>query len=327
LRGKGDQTDDRRKNFERYGWKCNEENLSTLPDTAPDSAKNLVEYLLVSSRLSTLEEWFKAYNKSTGRIHGTQGLGTWTHRNNHTHPNTGNITPSLRHLWTVPEEKILVGVDAASIQMRILAHYIEDDELIETLTNPEIDDHKINAEILEVERKLAKRWYYAWVLGAAIPKQAEILGCSLKEAGVKQKSFLQRFPKLAKFKKVEIPKIERKGFFLGFDGRMIPLGGYNVLSGILQANEKIIMSEALIQSLRRFKEEGLYHVDLVAWVHDEFQFEVFDTEGLPKKVAEIVCEELRKTTQTFNLKCPMDGSYWNDDEERETIGLTWKDTH
>lgn len=42
-----------------YGWKINERNLATLPDSAPPAAHLLIEYLLTIARQRTLKEWMQ----------------------------------------------------------------------------------------------------------------------------------------------------------------------------------------------------------------------------------------------------------------------------
>ena len=49
--------DPRGEKFARYGWMCNELNLSTLPEDAPDGARNLSEWLTLEGRRSSLVEW------------------------------------------------------------------------------------------------------------------------------------------------------------------------------------------------------------------------------------------------------------------------------
>lgn len=320
----GEKTEERTNRFKRFGWMVNETNLGTLPEDAPESAQNLREYLLLKSRLSTLTEWFQAYNPVTGKIHGKQGLGTWTHRNNHTNPNTGNITPSLRHLWTASEGNLLVGVDAKSIQARGLAHYLGDKIFSEFLAADK-DIHEFNAAILGCPRRLAKTWYYAWIMGASATRLAHIMEVPIQVAKEFNKKFLDRFPKLRTLKHKIFALIEEKGYFIGIDNRLVLLGGYNIMSGLLQNLEKVVMSEALLDSLEKFKERGL-DAKLVGWVHDEFQFDVGGGREKAREVAEVVCQALRDTTEKFHLLCPMDGSYHNDDGI-ETIGFTWKETH
>lgn len=162
---------DKLKYYEQYGWKVNESNLNTLPEDAPSGARNLVRWLLLDSRRSTLEEWLQAYNVDTGRIHGRfQHIGSWTHRMSHSAPNMANIPAvkadrfkdqqlkdltlhygkSMRKLWKVEDEENewLVGCDAEGIQLRILAHYINDPVFTEALVSGSKDDgtdaHSLN---------------------------------------------------------------------------------------------------------------------------------------------------------------------------------------
>ncbi len=46
--------------FKTYGWTTDEENLGTLPEDAPEGARSLAEWLLLSSRASDLEEWINS---------------------------------------------------------------------------------------------------------------------------------------------------------------------------------------------------------------------------------------------------------------------------
>src|SRR5690606_36527233 len=47
--------------FRITGWKTNERNLSTLPNTAPPEAQKLAQYLCVKARVEDLEEWLGHY--------------------------------------------------------------------------------------------------------------------------------------------------------------------------------------------------------------------------------------------------------------------------
>ncbi len=139
--------------YKIYGWVVsNEENLATLPDTAPESIKNLGHYLIVRNRKARLEEWFEALGEDQ-RIHGSViSIGAKTHRCSHKRPNQANIPAikkkgkinymgkEFRSLWRVPnnnelktqtcyktnEERRIVGVDAEGIQLRILCHLMKD---------------------------------------------------------------------------------------------------------------------------------------------------------------------------------------------------------
>ena len=129
--------------FKYYGWKVNEANLNTLPDTAPEAAKDLAKWLTLEGRRSSLEEWLGCV-QDDGRIHGKfWNIGAWTERMSHSSPNQANIpsvfseTPKtaveevkakydgkLRECFEVPSGAFLVGTDAEGIQLRVLCHYM-----------------------------------------------------------------------------------------------------------------------------------------------------------------------------------------------------------
>ena len=127
--------------LKKTGWKIDETNLDTLPLKAPKPARLLAQRILLESRRRTLTEWLGLVTP-LGRIHGKfNGIGAWTHRMNHQKPNTANIPnefdtagkkkllgKELRSLWCAPRNRLLVGVDAEGIQLRIFAHYINDPE-------------------------------------------------------------------------------------------------------------------------------------------------------------------------------------------------------
>src|SRR5260221_8717236 len=106
------------------GWKINENNLNTLPSSAPSPARTLAKRILLESRRRTLTEWLGLIHLDTGRIHGSfYGIGAWTHRMAHQKPNTANIPnefkedgskkllgKELRSLWQAPRNSLLVAV-------------------------------------------------------------------------------------------------------------------------------------------------------------------------------------------------------------------------
>lgn len=146
--------------YKKYGWKLNENNLATLPDTAPSNTKSFLRRTIYETRIRKLDEWLECLSDD-GAIHGDIiALGTWTHRMAHRSPNLGNIsakksikyhTPELnklafdlggqlRSLWIARPGKVLVGTDAEGIQLRVLACYMEDEEFIKAVTEGKKDE-------------------------------------------------------------------------------------------------------------------------------------------------------------------------------------------
>ncbi|MHA2351233.1 MAG: DNA polymerase, partial [Candidatus Thorarchaeota archaeon] len=336
--------------YKIYGWKVTEEALETLPDNAPEGSRHLATWLSLEGRRADLEEWCAAYNEHSGRIHGTfSGLGSWTGRMAHKQPNQGNIfrtfylgqckgeVPSpvedvklrfngvLRSLWRAEPGRYLVGADAEGIQLRVLAHEINDPDyrkIIESgVKEDKTDIHNVNMRSLYPycrSRDDAKTYIYAWVLNAAAAKIAEILGCTLKEAKQAMDMFLGANPALKEHKLFTIPSIAERGFFVGLDGRKVIVpNAHKVLAGQLQNGESTIMKHATILWRKWAKEDGLRYkaVDLV---HDEWQNEAYEMEEA-HRLGQLKCDALIKTGQELGVRCALRGEY--------NIGINWLETH
>jgi DNA polymerase I len=339
--------------FSRTGWMVSETNLATLPDTAPPAAKSLALRIMLASRSRTLKEWIDAYNSDTRRVHGTVNvLGAWTHRCSHTNPNTGNIpTPQpldenstflkrraneidslLRTYWGAFPGSWLVGVDAEGIQLRVLAHYINDPRFTHAVVSGTkelgTDPHSLNKIALGDpcrSRADAKTFIYAWLLGAGIGKVAQILGCSHAQAKIANEDFISFYPGLQILKRDFIPADAARGYFEGFDGRYVKIFGddqgsreHFALAGYLQTGETVVMKRAKQIWYPRLVKERI-PFELVNFVHDEWQTQVNADRDVAEYVASVQKDAIRLAGEQLNLLCPMSGS--------SDIGLTWKDTH
>jgi len=341
--------------LKKTGWKVNETNLSTLPETAPAPARLLAKRILLEARRRTLVEWLSLV-QDDGRIHGKfYGIGAWTHRMAHQQPNTANIPrefkedgsvkllgKELRQLWIAPKKKLLVGVDAEGIQLRVFAHYIDDPEFTKSLVEGRKDDktdpHSLNQRILGPlckSRQAAKRFIFALLLGAGIWKLSQILGTSESETREALDRLLQRYEGFRRLKETVIPKDARRGYFIGLDGRQVRLPGDTVgerqhlaMSGYLQNGEAIIIKRAALKSSRTIKSiPGLSSWMFVNIVHDELQSEVDNDQRIALQVAQIKADAIKEAGEFYKLKCPMAGSYWNEDNKDYTIGTNWYQTH
>lgn len=332
------------------GWKINEANLSTLPESAPASTRLLAKRILLESRRRTLTEWI-ALVKDDGRIHGKfYAVGAWTHRMAHQNPNTANIPTEaklygheMRALWRAPKNRLLVGVDAESIQLRIFAHYINDEEFTEALVKGNKDDktdpHSLNQRILKADtRAQAKRFIFAYLLGAGVGKLSEILGLSESEGQAALERLLDRYQGLQTLKETVIPRDAKRGWFCGLDGGSVRIPGETVgqrkhlcMSGYLQNGEKVVMSSATILWYEELKRLSIEYPKLswklVDLVHDEWQTEVPNNMEQALLVAKAQADALRQVGENLNLNCPLAGSYWNDDLKDYTIGTNWSKTH
>jgi len=337
--------------MKKAGWKVNETNLDTLPQTAPAPARFLAKRIMLESRRRTLTEWLDLVT-SDERIHGRfYGIGAWTHRMAHQQPNTANIPnefdtagkkklygKELRSLWQAPKNRLLVGVDAEGIQLRIFAHYINDPEFTEALVNGKKEDksdpHSLNQRILGPvckSRAAAKRFIYALLLGAGTGKLTEILGCEDEETRRALDRLLQRYTGFEFLKTTVIPKDAKRGWFTGLDGRPVRIPGDTVgqrghlcMSGYLQNGEAVVMKMATLKWEHKLKDMDAM---LVNFVHDEWQTECPNNMEVAIRIAKMQADSLREVGEDLKLHCPLAGSYWNDDDKDYTIATNWSKTH
>ena len=340
---------ERLEEYKIYGWSVSEDNLATLPDTAPEGTRRLAEWITLNSRVRTLTEWIDLYNPATESIHPTIfHIGSWTQRKSHANPNSANIpghfapkdssSPSpveqikldynltLRSLWRAREGRRQIGVDADGIQLRILAHATNDMESVKALVSgskkDHTDQHSLNALRLGIgydRRDDAKTFIYAWVLGASVAKIATILKGDSKTAKECVDRFLELNPALKDFKEKQIPAIARQGYFQGIDGRYVLVPDeHRVLAGILQNGESVAMKTANIIWRSKLLELGIPFWQIND-VHDEWQVEVPDDESTIQTASEIIADSIRIAGEQLNLRCPLLGSI--------KIGYNWRDTH
>lgn len=322
--------------LQRTGWKVSETNLATLPPDAPEPAKKLCQRLLAARRLSTVNEWLEAYNPKTERIHGTfQTIGAWTQRVAHQAPNFANIVsndkpwgPQMRGFWRAPEGHCLIDVDAEGIQLRVLAHYINDPQFTLSLVAGDkklgTDCHSLNQKALgEVckSRDVAKTFIYSWLLGAGVGMTAKVLSCSVSEAKQARENFENFYPGLKKLKTVTIPHDASMGYFVGLDGRKVLCDSeHHMLSGYLQNGEAVIMKTAWVEvSDKLLKAKLANHVRCINFVHDEFVFLCPKDNDLANEVKRLACDAIQEAGELLKLNCPMAGN--------GHIGSNWAEVH
>ena len=316
-------------------YKICPENLATIPDTAPQAVKGLKAWKVLETRWKLAKEWLDG-SQQTGRVHGRVITpGAVTHRAAHRGPNMANI-PSVPHgkdgiLWKmdgmyaaecrqvfkVPEGKLLVGTDAAGIQLRVLAHYMNDPVYTEQVIDGDIHTFNMNALGRHCkDRPTAKTFIYAFLLGAGVGKIAEILGCNGTQANKAMQNFYEALPSLKRLKS-EASRAAGMGWMKGLDGRILTIGSEHLaLSVYLQGGETVIMRLANLFWQRQAKKEGL-NFKQCAWVHDEWQTEVDANQA--ERLGEIQVQSIIDAGAFFKLNCPMDGE--------AKIGRNWLETH
>jgi DNA polymerase I-like protein with 3'-5' exonuclease and polymerase domains len=300
------------------------------------TAQLVAEYLLVQKRASQVSSWLEAV-EADGRVHGRVfSSGAATGRMTHISPNMAQVpatrkvvdsmTPvqklkaelggECRSCWTVEEGNKLVGVDASGLELRMLAHYMKDEDYVQTILEGDIHSANQAAAGLDT-RDQAKTFIYAFLYGAGDEKIGSIAGKGAAHGKKLKKDFLNNIPSLKVLKTTVENLAEVNGSLPSLDGRRIRIRkAYSALNFLLQGGGAALMKKALLNGVDSLREAGI-PFKMVANVHDEFQVET--PEAFAKAVGLHFRNAIRKAGDDFGLRCPMDGEF--------KIGNNWSETH
>jgi DNA polymerase I-like protein with 3'-5' exonuclease and polymerase domains len=287
----------------------------------PEAAQ-VLEYLLLQKRYAQVNSWLK-HVKEDSRVHGRVITnGAVTGRMTHQSPNMAQV-PSVnseygkecRSCWIVPEGYKLVGVDASGLELRMLAHYMEDKEFTDALLDGDIHSRNQIAAGLET-RPQAKTFIYAFLYGAGDPKIGSIVGGTARDGANLRAGFLRNTPSLEALRDRTI-KEARGGHLTGLDGRRLWVRSeHSALNTLLQSAGAIVMKKTLVILDEFAKKHGIDY-KFVGNIHDEIQSEVATKQA--EKFGWLAVECIKAAGISFQLKCPLDGEY--------KVGETWADTH
>lgn len=295
---------------------------TTLEDVDIPEATLIAEYLMIQKRVGLLDSWLKHAHPETGRVHGgVISNGAVTGRMTHHSPNLGQV-PSVnkpygkecRQLWTVDDGNVLVGTDLSGIELRCLAHYMQDNDWTEELLNGDI--HQKNADAAGISRPQAKTLIYATLYGAGPAKIGSIVDGGAKEGSEILQRFYANTPALSRLME-KVRKFAEKGYVPGLDGRRIIVRSeHAALNSLLQGCGAIIAKQWCVEAHQAFRKYKL-PVEQVAFVHDEIQIETEDRFG--EEVSRRMIAAAKRAGDVLNFRCPVDAE--------SKIGLNWYDTH
>ena len=131
------------RHLQYYGWKPESftEKGQPIVDEAVlrkvkgiPEAELIGEYLMIQKRIAQVQSWLDAV-QDDGRVHGyVNANGAVTGRMTHSSPNMGQVPAvyspygrECRDVWSVPKGYKLVGMDASGLELRMLAHYMDDE--------------------------------------------------------------------------------------------------------------------------------------------------------------------------------------------------------
>ena len=314
-----------------FGWKperftptgqpiVDEKTLSQI--THIHEAKLIADFLLLQKRIAQIDSWIGAVQEDE-RVHGfVIPNGAITGRMTHRNPNMAQV-PSVnnpygkecRACWTVDEGNVLLGVDASGLELRMLAHYMNDEVFTNEIINGDI--HTANQKLARLEsRDKAKTFIYALMYGAGDEKLGKVVGGTTSDGKRARQHFFDNKPSFKSLRD-RVQRASAKGYLKGLDGRKLYVRNtHSSLNTLLQGAGAIVMKKALVL-LDKTLQLNTVDYKFVANIHDEWQIEV------PKDKADFIgkfaVDSIIKAGEHFNLRCPLDGEY--------KIGGNWSETH
>ena len=258
-----------------------ERNLETISDNAPASAKKLAEWKMLESRWKTVESWMK-FCDTDNRIHGKVfTLGAVTGRMTHADPNMANVVSSekpygkeCRECFTVEDADnySIVGMDAKGLELRMLAHYMNDEDYMDIVLHG--DPHTANQKAAGLDtRSQAKTFIYAFLYGAGAEKLGTVVNGTSRAGAQLKKQFLGNMPSLKNLMS-RVQSISEKGHVKGLDGRRIFIRHQHAALNTLLQGAGAISCKQWSICMHHYIKRNRLNAHLVNTIHDELQYEV-----------------------------------------------------
>ena len=285
-------------------------------------AKLINRFLMLQKRIAQVSSWIEAVRED-GRVHGRVITnGTITGRMSHQSPNMAQIPAvyspygkECRALWIVNKGYKLVGVDASGLELRMLAHYMNDERYIHEVVNGDI--HTANQVAAGLEsRDKAKTFIYAFIYGAGSAKIGSIIGGTQRDGERTKEKFLRATPSLRSLRE-KVERVAERRYVKGLDGRKIIIRhAHAALNTLLQGAGAIVMKKALTLLDEYVKIKQIKAFPVVN-VHDEFQYEV--EESRVNEFGKLAVQSIIDAGKLLKVRCPLNGEY--------KIGNNWSETH
>ena len=217
----------------------------------------------------------------------------------------------------------MVGHDASGLELRILAHYIDDDTFTDSVANG--DPHTANQVAAGLPtRDAAKTFIYAFIYGAGNKKIGAIVGGSATQGRAIKERFLHSNPKLAAL--IEgVQAAAGKGWVKGIDGRRVRIRKdkktkrpqvHKALNALIQTGGALVMKYSMVWLDQAAQAENLEWSKVID-MHDESQAECTDDDA--PRYAYLAEQSLVKAGEYLGLRCPL--------AAEAEINTRWSKTH
>jgi len=289
----------------------------------------LLEYREIQKLRSTYLKALPAQiSRRTGRIHTSyHQTGTVTGRLSSSEPNLQNIpirTEEGRQIRRAflprsPDQRLVVA-DYSQIELRVLAHFCQDEALIGAFAADQ-DIHSFVAaqlnsvplsEVTRQMRSRAKAVNFGIIYGQTAYGLAEATGMSRGEAQAFKDAYFKRYPRIREFMNQCVDQARRDGFVQTILGRRRPIENLDssnpslraqaervAINTVIQGSAADLIKTAMVQLHHRICRDQL-PLRMLLQVHDELVFEA------PQEVAGQMAELVREVMSgAMSLRVPL----------------------
>ena len=306
------------------------ESLSAIKDAHPVVSK-ILRYREIDKLLSTyLEKLPTLVDKRTGRIHcNLHQNGTVTGRFSCSEPNLQNIPRGdiIRSAFIPSYGHVFIDADFSQIELRCIAHYTQDENMLAAYRN-DVDLHKKTiADILsksidavtDDERFIAKSINFGLAYGMGATALSKRLGVSRDEAQELMEKYFSVYSQVKRYIYQHQREVEKRGYVVNMFGRRRRIVGgdyHKAFNALIQSTASDICKIQMVRLASALPSS----VKIVLQVYDELLFEV------PKEEADAVLEQIVSIMETE--VSGLDGKEFSVPIKVEAkIAENWADAH
>ena len=303
--------------------------------------KDILEYRTLAKLKSTYTDKLSEICDLGSRVHTSYHQAvTSTGRLSSSDPNLQNIPIRtkdgivIREAFIAPQGKKLLAIDYSQIELRLMAHYSNDEIMVKSFNNNE-DIHKRTAsEIFGVDiqnvdddmRRKAKTINFGLLYGMSAFGLSNQLSVTRAEADIFLESYFDRYSGVSAFMKNIVEDAKGKKYVETLHGRKIHVPNIEssnylmrqaseraAINGPLQGSAADIIKIAMIK-IAEWIEGNDQEIKMILQVHDELIFEVPDSYG-----EENIEPIIKLMEQSTEINVPLKAEYG--------FGSNWREAH
>lgn len=303
----------------------------------------ILEYRSLSKLVSTyIDALPKKINPKTHRVHTSYNQAVAaTGRLSSSDPNLQNIPIRseegrlIRTAFIAPSGSLIMAADYSQIELRIMAHLSQDDNLLRAFAHG-WDIHAATASeifqtnlenVTKEQRRRAKAVNFGLIYGMSAFGLAKQIGVERQDAQLYIDTYFQRYPKVLEYMERTRKQAHQLGYVETLFGRRLYLPEINsrnimrqkaaertAINGPMQGTAADIIKKAMLAIANWERSQKNPLAQMIMQVHDELVFEV-------RKEAIEECTDIihKLMEQTVKLSVPLVVSIGT--------GLNWDDAH